>query len=266
MPRKIVLVASLVAGIAAALLTKIYLGGKERILQERRADFDRRFGTMEVVCLRHEVAAGTELSKKDLGIIEVPEAGMRDRAVMESEVDDFIVGHKIAFSRSRGDVLLWSDMECENPHDTGLSGDIKREMRAISINCSGSSAVSGVIKPNDHVDVIGTFVFQQSDGATKQGDIETCTILQNVLVLATGQTTAKNELLNRGSSTVTLEVTPQEAEMIAFAEQMKGRLVLTLRNRTDNSSPSLPPVDYEKIKAMIGDLNMARHNRMERRR
>ena len=65
---------------------------------------------------------------------------------------------------------------------------------------------------------------------------------------------------------MTLEVTPQEAEMIAFAEQMKGRLVLTLRNRTDNSSPSLPPVDYEKIKAMIGDLNMARHNRMERRR
>ena len=91
----------------------------------------------------------------------------------------------------------------------------------------------------------------------------TCTILQNVLVLATGSETAKSRLrsqgISRAYSTVTLEVTPREAEMLAFAEQIKGRLVLTLRNRNDTSyEKELPKVDFEKIRGEIEELNLKR--------
>jgi len=87
--------------------------------------------------------------------------------------------------------------------------------------------------------------------------------LQNVLVLATGQATAKTRSatmpMGAGYSTVTLEVTPREAEILAFAEQMKGRLVLTLRNRSDTSCEKmLPKIDYEKIKAELETLNNQR--------
>jgi Flp pilus assembly protein CpaB len=88
-------------------------------------------------------------------------------------------------------------------------------------------------------------------------------MLQNVLVLATGTETAKRSLqtagLTRNYSTVTLEVTPREAEMLAFAEQLKGRIVLSLRNRKDVSyEKELPKVDFNKIQSEIEELNIQR--------
>jgi hypothetical protein len=47
--------------------------------------------------------------------------------------------------------------------------------------------------------------------------------------------------------------------MLAFAEQIKGRLVLTLRNRNDTSyEKELPKVDFEKIRGEIEELNLKR--------
>ena len=47
--------------------------------------------------------------------------------------------------------------------------------------------------------------------------------------------------------------------MLAFAEQIKGRLVLTLRNRNDTSyEKELPKVDFEKIRSEIEELNLKR--------
>ena len=129
-----------------------------------------------------------------------------------------------------------------------------------------------MVKPNDHVDVIGTFTFPKKgpDGKLMQ-DLVTCTILQNVLVLATGKETAKSApaLSFGGSSysTVTLEVTPREAEMLVFAEQIKGRLSLALRNRNDTSyEERLPQVDFEKIREEIEKLNLKRQQEIGGRR
>jgi hypothetical protein len=50
-----------------------------------------------------------------------------------------------------------------------------------------------------------------------------------------------------------------EAEMLAFAEQIKGRLVLTLRNPNDTyTEAELPQVDYLKIREEIEELNKKR--------
>ena len=120
-----------------------------------------------------------------------------------------------------------------------------------------------MVKPNDHVDVIGTFDLGGASGSgARERNLVTCTILQNVLVLATGTQTSKSRAktsLPAGYATVTLEVTPREAEMLAFAEQIKGRLVLTLRNRNDTSyEKELPKVDFEKIRSEIEELNLKR--------
>ena len=262
MSKNIILVVSLVSGIAAAFLVRLYIGERERALNREREDFNRRYGEVDVLCFKNDTPAGTGLAKSDLGVKTVPAMGMRGQAVTEENVDD-IIGRKTVLGHARGDVVFWSDIEGGNPGERGLSGDIKRQMRAISINCSGAASVSGIVKANDHVDVIGTFTFPQADGTVRQGDVVTSTILQNVLVLATGQATAKLEGPNRGYSTVTLEVSPREAEMLAFAEQMRGKLVLTLRNRNDNSfERELPPVDYAKIREEIETLNLKRQQKL----
>lgn len=263
MKRRIVLIVSLVAGLAAAVCTRFYLAAKTSEVDRMKAAINRRYGTMEVLCFAVDLPAGTVLSKNDLGLKTVPALGMRGQALTIESVTD-VVGRKILLGHRKGDVVFWSDIEGGNPAAEGLSAGIKRGMRAVSVNCTGAASVSGMVRPNDRVDVIGTFDFDSSAG---KKNFVTCTILQNVLVLATGDITAKNGRSSLGGrhgySTVTLEVTPREAEMLAFTEQIKGRLVLSLRNRGDTSfEKELPKVDFEKIRSTIEELNLKRQHKV----
>ena len=264
MKRKIVLIAALVAGVLAAVLTRVYLNAKDAEVREIRDTFNRKYGRLSVLALKKDLPSGTVLQQSDLGAIWVPKLGMRGQAVPEEDWRN-AVGRKLVFGRKEGEVLFWSDIEGGNPTVTGLSADIKKAMRAVSINCSGAAAVSGMVKPNDHVDVIGTFDLSDPgvSAPSKAKSLVTCTILQNVLVLATGTRTAKSRGTDNGFgngySLVTLEVTPREAEMLAFAEQIKGRLVLSLRNGNDTHyEKELPKVDFEKICSEIEELNLKR--------
>jgi pilus assembly protein CpaB len=260
MKRKIILIVSIVSGLVAALSSRFYLAARDSEVKAIKESFNRRYGTMEVVCFARDVPAGTVIAKSDLGLKTVPALGMRGQALTIDNVTD-VVGRKIVLAHRTGDVIFWADIEGGDPAVKGLSADIKKQMRAVSINCSGAAAVSSMVRPNDHVDVIGTFNFDRESGSK---NFVTCTILQNVLVLATGNDTAKTRSAGeaaRSYSTVTLEVTPREAEMLAFAEQMKGRLVLTLRNRNDTSfEKELPKVDFEKIRSEIEELNLKRQS------
>ena len=260
MKKKIVLIASLAAGIAAAVLTRFYIMAKDAEVQELKDAINARYGSMWVLCYAKDTPSGTILTRDDFKVKRVPEIGMRGQALTEENLSD-VVGRKTLVMHQKLDVVFWSDIEGGDPSAKGLSSDVKRQMRAVSINCSGAAAVSSMVRPNDHVDVIGTFDFE---GGSGKKNFVTCTILQNVLVLATGNETAKGGSraklgLSSGYSTVTLEVTPREAEMLAFAEQIKGRLVLTLRNRNDTSyEKELPKVDFEKIRSEIEELNLKR--------
>ena len=265
MKRKIVLAASVLAGLVAAVLTRVYVSTKDAEVSDLKAAINRRYGTLEALCFKRDVPSGTVLAKADIGLRTVPALGMRGQALEIEHLGD-VLGRRTVLGHKKGDVLFWADVEGGNPAATGLSADVKRTMRAVSINCSGAASVSSMVQPNDHVDVIGTFDFER-DGSSKKNFV-TCTILQNVLVLATGSRTAKTRAkdlglsASSGYSTVTLEVTPREAEMLAFAEQMKGRLVLSLRNRNDTSyEKELPKVDFEKIRGEIEALNLERQTK-----
>jgi pilus assembly protein CpaB len=263
MQRKVVLIVSLLAGLVAAVLTRTYLTIKENEIQSEKQRLIDKYKTLEVLAFSHDIPAGTVLSKADLGKLVVPARGLRGQALTEENLAD-VIGRKTVVGHKKLEVVFWSDIEGGDPAARGLSADVKRQMRAMSINVSGAAAVSGMVKPNDHVDVIGTFNFPDDEGKIRRGDPVTCTILQNVLVLATGKETSKTQsrelgFRSSGYSTVTLEVTPREAEMLAFAEQIKGRLILTLRNRNDTSSEKeLPQVNYEKIRQEMEDLNQKR--------
>lgn len=271
MKNKVVLIVAVLFGLLAAFLTRTYLSAKNDEFKRLTDRFNATHGTIDALCFNKDVPGGTVVARGDLGVLTVPEAGLRGQALTKANLND-ILGRKILIGHRKGDVLFWSDIEGGNPVAGGLAADIRRKMRAISINVSGASAVSGMVKPNDHVDVIGTFSFPKTapDGKNVLQELVTCTILQNVLVLATGKETAKSPtpLFGGGNySTVTLEVTPREAEMLVFAEQIKGRLVLSLRNRNDMSyEQELPQVDFEKIRAEIEELNVKRQTEMGGRR
>ena len=272
MNQKILLpVVSIAIGLLAAVLTRTYLASKDAEIQKLMADFEATHKTMKVLCFKREVPGGTILSEADLGKKLVPASGLRGQALTEEENLVEVLGRKLLNGHKTGEILFWSDIEGGNPVAGGLAADIRKKMRAVSVNCTGAAAVSGMVRPNDHVDVIASFSFPKvaADGHTMIQELVTCTILQNVLVLATGKETSKSSVARSDAfgagaySMVTLEVSPREAEMLVFAEQIKGRISLALRNRNDTYyEKELPQVDFEKIRGEIESLNQKRQGEL----
>ena len=264
MKQRIILIASVAIGLIAALLTRQYLSAKDREVNQRLAQMTRDYRKISVVVVNRNVPTGQVLAPQDIGMVEMIESAVRGHVVKQEEYQ-MLMNRRLIRSLEAGSPIYWSDIEGGDPLNRGLASDVKPKMRAISIGVGGTAAVSGMVQPNDHVDVLGTFAFPS---ATKSGEMEmvTLTILQDVLVLATGRETAKSRLVagDRGSyGSVTVEVTPREAEMLVFAEQARGRLVLTLRNPVDIFyEKELPRVDFAKIQSEIEALNAIRQEKL----
>jgi pilus assembly protein CpaB len=121
--------------------------------------------------------------------------------------------------------------------------NIPKEYRALSINVSRSTGVSGLLRPGSHVDIIGMFA-----KTIEAGNITPATaiqvLLQNVSVLAAGQSTtslSSNLSTSRfgdssSYSTITVAVTLEEAEML-IAASARGTLYCVLRNPATDSRP-----------------------------
>ncbi|MBR2904859.1 MAG: Flp pilus assembly protein CpaB, partial [Lentisphaeria bacterium] len=136
-----------------------------------------------------------------------------------------------------GRLLQWSDLKMsQSSGRTGLTAKIRPGFRAISIPVNQYTSVTGMIQPNNYVDIIATFRFPERQG-DKALDTITLTILQHVKVLATGTDTGVIASGSHGTArstsygTVTLELTPKEVEMIVFTLQKAGAGSLTLSLR-----------------------------------
>ena len=266
MKQRVILIASVFIGLIAALLTGQYLSSKDHEYKAKLEQLTRSYRKIPVIAAKRNLPIGSVLTSDDLGIMDVIESAVRGHVVEEKDAST-LLNHRLQRSLRGGDPVYWSDLEGGDPFNRGLAGDIKNHQRAISISVGGAAAVSGMVKPNDHVDVLGTFSFPSP---TKPSEMEmvTLTLLQDVLILATGHETAKNQIgvadhSAGGYGTVTVEVTPREAEMLVFAEQTRGRLVLTLRNPADvEYEKDLPRVDFSKIQDEITTLNRFRQEKL----
>ena len=137
----------------------------------------------------------------------------------------------------------------------------------MSIPVDPVSSVNNLIQPNDNVDVLGTFRFPDLRGDNSL-DTVTITILQNVKVLAVGNRWGSNygsDAMNaqRSYSTVTLQLYPDEVEMVIFAAQ-KGRLTLSLRNFEDeriSKDIEARSVNFKSLEKEIPKYNKRREER-----
>jgi pilus assembly protein CpaB len=271
MNQKVIPIVSIAAGIMAFFLTLKYLRDKEAEVQRTKDELYRSHRTVSVVAALVDIPGGTTLKTSDLDLIPMVEATAPEQ-VIRKEDGRQLLGKKTIFQIRAGRAILWSDLEGGEPLGRGLSSMVTREQRAVSIAVSGAAAVSGMVEPNDHVDVLGTFAFPSK---TVPGEMEsaTLTILQDVTVLATGQEIPRSLAMRRAGaraggsySTVTLEVTPREAELLVFAQQTQGRLSLTLRNPGDvYFEKDLPEVDFKVLESQLPELNLHRQRKLRMR-
>ena len=117
--------------------------------------------------------------------------------------------------------------------------------RAIAIPVRTGGASAGLLEPGDHVDVILTQRFNgHAEGMARRSVAET--VVEDLRVLAVGWETGKASggaaVANHDfGHTVTLEVTPAQAQKINVATEL-GRLSLTLRPAEAKQGPELKPV------------------------
>jgi len=124
-----------------------------------------------------------------------------------------------------------------------MSAILPSGKRAIATQIAADTSAGGFILPNDYVDVIMT---RRSEAQGAGEGFVTETILKNIRVLAIDQAIQEDEEGRKVKvgETATLELTPQQAEIITVAQQMADRLTLSLRSVKDTQEQDTGEADY----------------------
>ncbi len=138
-----------------------------------------------------------------------------------------------------------------------MSASLPKGMRAISVAISNRSAAGGFILPNDRVDVILTK--KAAEGKDAKIVVHSEAVLSNVRVLAVNQVFKQagdtDPVTVEKGETATLELTPQQSEIIAQVES-SGELSLALRSISENDGKTAAQIFPElegKFKARVND-------------
>src|SRR5438552_265536 len=223
------LLIALALGLMAFLIAWSAMKAKEKRVKDK-------WQTVNILCAKVDIPEGTELDADMIAVKEMPTQFVTESFIKVDEdgslKQDSPVGQRVMVPLKAGDPILVSHFESAREAD--FSTMINPKGRAVTIDVQEKSAVGLWVRPNDHVDVIGSF----RDNESQQ--TKTVTLLQNVAVLATGRITANTTYVpdeDKKFQTVTLLVLPEEAEILTLAQEL-GSLTLLLRNPDD--------LDYEE--------------------
>ena len=150
-----------------------------------------------------------------------------------------LIGRILLYPLAAGEPIL--ERQLANPGSSaGLSVKIPDGMRAISLRSDEVVGVAGFLLPGTHVDVLVTV-------HPSTGDPITSTVLQDVVILTTGQ---KIEPDPEGKPTtatvVTLLVKPEDAQKVDLAAT-QGIVHFVLRNGVDREEFKGPPAYFSQL-------------------
>jgi len=219
----IALAGAVVFGLLAIFLAQKYVTNRvTQEIAERKTN---------VVMATADIPLGTEINAQQVAVVKVEGNMVPEGAMVRKEE---VVGRVSTADISAKTILMGRQLAGIGAQP-GLAGIITEGMRSVSVRVDEASGVAGFIAPGTYVDVIA-IMNPQLDGAKPVSKV----ILQKVRVLAGGQ---KMENTKDGKpalvNTVTLELTPPQAEKIKLAEA-EGRLQLSIRNATDQDIPKTP--------------------------
>jgi pilus assembly protein CpaB len=216
------LIIAIVLGLLAGVVSYSAIKRKEK---EVRAGWN----LVPVIVAAQDIVEGASITYEMIAQRPIPEQFVTS-SVIKPDSANYIVGQKVLVPIQAGDPLLWSQFETSKATER-LSSIIQKKGRAVTIPVTDTSSVGSWVRPNDHIDIVGTF---RDPGSSEQVAV---TMLQNVIVLATGKITGTTNinLLPEGQRdyhNITILLLPEEAEIITLAQTM-GTLTLTLRNGED---------------------------------
>jgi len=209
----ILLVVAGVCGLVASYMTSRYLASQNE--------------KVTVLVAKQKIAGYTQLKEVEqlFDLEERPRNEVpKDAVVSVDAAKDQVVSRTL----ERGDILAQGNIVDKNK--LGIEVSIPPGFRAVGVRTTQEAVVGGFVLPGSHVDVIHT-----ARGGNKD-EVKGQMILQNILVLAVDQLDNRQEGRNAVvSTTVSLLVTPEEATVLASA-QNTGIITFSLRSKQDDGT------------------------------
>jgi pilus assembly protein CpaB len=223
--RLLVLGLSIVAGGVAAYLAA-GAGDKAVVVPQ----VVHQISTVDVLVAKSDISLGQSVTADKLEWQAWPQASVGSNLIRRAERPDAatrLVGSIARMPFIAGEPIR--DAKLVSVNDAGfMAAILPSGMRAVSISISPETGAGGFILPNDRVDVF----LSKRDKTTES--VKSQTILGNVRVLAIDQVPKEKDGQNAVlGKTATLEVSPEQAELLAGAH-MSGTLSLALRSITDS--------------------------------
>jgi len=213
----------LAGALVFALLTAVSVN---RMLKRSQSAFAEQ-RPKKVVVAAVKLGVGTQMKGEHLSVAEWPESLIPAGAFSDPEK---LVNRVTITEIFPGEPILEGRIAPEGSA-AGLSAIIPPGARAMTVRVDEVIGVAGFVAPGTYVDVVAT-VAEGPGGQESASKV----ILQNVRVLASGQST---EMKKEGGAvevkTVTLQVTPEQAEILALASNA-GKLQLVMRNMVDRET------------------------------
>ncbi len=243
MNRKALIAAAIAAAIGLSMLF---------LYMKRFEDESHGGDDIEVVMAVQDIPVGTALTEAMIVTHKLPFAYVEARHVRANQAPR-ILGVRTINMVHANESVLWTDLSTTTDERRNLATLVTPGMRAVTIRAGLTSNFAGLLRPGDRVDVLLT----TDKPATQPGSDNrvSITLLQSVLVLATGQNTGGEQRITQGRAgtqtmttaynQVTLSVRQDQVQVIAFAQD-RGDLMLSLRNPDDIASRSDLPETTER--------------------
>lgn len=225
--KKRILVFAILLGMLTVALLYTYIQGlgNEKVVQ---ADL------RNVVVSANTIPAHVKITAEMLTIKTMSVEAVHPESV--TNIDD-LVGGTTKVEIISGEQVLVSRIITDNV-SSPLAYRIPENMRAMAIPMNEISGVAGYIMPGDKVDILVRY----NDEKISPTQF-VVTQFQNIEVLEKGPYVTIAEEKQMGlSSSLTLLVSPAQAEVLAFAN-LNGTIQLTLRNPVDTTKVDLQQFD-----------------------
>jgi pilus assembly protein CpaB len=182
--------------------------------------------TNQIVVAACDISPGVALSGGLIKIAQWPQDLVPAKAAATLQE---VQGRVLITPVGKGEAILFTKLAPEGT-EAGLGGLLDESKRALTVRVDDVSGVAGFIHPGDHVDVLVEMQMPSSSEHFSK------TILQNIVILTAGQFWEQNkEQKPTVVNTVTLELTPDQAEILNLASN-QGKIRLALRSRRNTAA------------------------------
>jgi len=232
-PGNILLLAIVIGALAAALVYR-YVRDQQQIMEaalKAARTTSETAPTVSVVVANEMMPIGTKVEPSQVHVVAWPQDAQPEGAISDPAT---VSGRFARVSIEKNQPLTQSQFV---DAATGLLPMLITEgMRGMSVRVDNVTGVSGFIMPNSRVDILVAANFEEGGG---DKGMRSKVVLQNVRVLATGMTVEQHDNKPVEVPTVTLLVSPEDAEKLTLATR-EGSVQLALRNYRDEDTVVTP--------------------------